>query len=312
MQRILITGSQGALGYYLKRTLLERNGTPQNEVFGLSRNSATDTYLKNFHTVQADVLSDTAMKTVLADIKPDVIFHLAWETAHASYWNDPINRDWTDASIALATRFSEQGGNYFGFAGTCAEYAWGDEVLDERSTLQDPATLYGREKLRTTKALLSLGETVPTIVNCSRIFFPFCPQENENRITSLLVRNLLEGKEMHLRSADVYRSICHTKHVARTLCSMADSKAEGIFNVVPKRRMHLGQFLKMIATAMGAEASVSWDEWGSTPKNTPNAVENDPRYLCGTGEKVSPYFPANVNLDEDIASFVKESSARFS
>ena len=92
MTRILITGSEGALGFYLKRALVERNIVSNSEVFCLSRSSQQLCGDTGFRPIQADFLNERDMGAVLRATDPDLVYHLAWETRHGSYWDDEINR----------------------------------------------------------------------------------------------------------------------------------------------------------------------------------------------------------------------------
>ena len=308
MNRILITGSQGALGTYLVRSLLQRNAAPGSEIFCLTRRATRTQDSKDGLTyVTADCLDETAMNSILGDIRPDTIFHLAWETAHGDYWESSSNKDWSSASIGFARQFAEYSGRQFIFAGTCAEYEWGGKWLDEATTPENPATRYGREKLRVSRALNDLNSSSDTNFATGRIFFPYSELENKNRITSVLVRKILEGQPLDLRAGDVFRSICHTRHIAQAMVAMAKNGANDIINLVPQHPSHLGRFLMQIARQMGRPDLLSWQEWNET-----SGLTTEPRHLCANGISAEQHFPSNASTKNDITQFINASVERFS
>lgn len=76
--RALITGSAGFVGQYLREELI-RNGY---EVIGLDRAPAAE-------TIQADLLNADQISSVISDIQPDVIFHLAALADVGKSWKAP-------------------------------------------------------------------------------------------------------------------------------------------------------------------------------------------------------------------------------
>ena len=78
MKKALITGSQGFVGYYLRREL-EQNGY---DVTGLDIQAGAK-------TVQADLLNPEQMKAVVAECRPDIVIHLAGQANVGLSWKIP-------------------------------------------------------------------------------------------------------------------------------------------------------------------------------------------------------------------------------
>jgi GDP-4-dehydro-6-deoxy-D-mannose reductase len=85
--RALVTGITGFAGGYLAQILLERG----DEVFGVARHTNTDlAHLRQGVTlISADLRDPTAVRTLLDDIEPEAIYHLAGQAAVPAAWNDP-------------------------------------------------------------------------------------------------------------------------------------------------------------------------------------------------------------------------------
>lgn len=279
----------------------KQNG--DHEIACINRRNLDEAGVRNYC---CDLLDKDAVNAVIEDFKPDRAFLVAWETTHGSYWHDQSNVKWADASINFAEKFAEQGGKFLTFAGTCAEYQWSSEMMVEGSTPEIPHTLYGREKLRVTNHLLGMRAQDKLDANSCRLFFPYSERENENRVTSLIVKSILEDKPMHLRTGDVYRDICHTRDLAEAMCAMNFAGAGGLYNMSADKPRHLGEFLKQIAEQMGKGHLVTWDNW-----NDEDMSGGEPRHLYGSNEKIRPYLTV-PNSVSDIQTFVQASVERFS
>ncbi|HEV7216565.1 MAG TPA: GDP-mannose 4,6-dehydratase, partial [Chloroflexota bacterium] len=78
----LITGASGFVGPHLARHLHALG----QQVHGLGRGEAVAGY-DAFH--RADLLDTTAMRRVVAEARPEVIYHLAAQSAVPRSWEDP-------------------------------------------------------------------------------------------------------------------------------------------------------------------------------------------------------------------------------
>lgn len=78
MKKALITGSQGFVGHYLRHELENHGYT----VTGLDVQTGEGVLV-------ADLLNQSAVETVVSQVQPDVIFHLAGQANVAKSWNIP-------------------------------------------------------------------------------------------------------------------------------------------------------------------------------------------------------------------------------
>ena len=268
------------------------------------------TKIDGYKSFAGSIFNAEDVERTLSAFRPDRIFLLAWETAHGSYWHDPVNRDWADATLSFANRAAELGTKVISFAGTCAEYVWGPEWLDDSMDLfaqgREPATLYGREKLRTTRGLLALAKEQQVICQSCRIFSPYCEIENASRITSVVVQKVLAGETLHLTSGDVYRDIAHTKRIADAMVRLSNEHRSGLFNVATGEPQHMGQFLKNVAGHLQCPDLVTWDLWDDD-----NMQPTQPRYLVGTVDRLGFPLGSPEELEADIAAFAHASVERF-
>lgn len=90
--RALITGITGQDGSYLADLLLEKG----YEVFGMVRRASTESFIRIEHIrdkikfVQADLLDQLSIISVIEECKPDEIYNLAAQSFVPTSWNQPV------------------------------------------------------------------------------------------------------------------------------------------------------------------------------------------------------------------------------
>ena len=144
-RRILLTGASGFLGRHAVPALLDRGF----EVHAATRRASCIPGIIP-HTL--DLFDQVATAALMQHLRPSHLLHLAWDVTPGRFWQAPENLDWVAASLHLYRAFAAAGGRRATIAGTCAEYNWAGDQLDEGAPLR-PAMLYGVAK----HALLSMA-----------------------------------------------------------------------------------------------------------------------------------------------------------
>jgi GDP-4-dehydro-6-deoxy-D-mannose reductase len=85
--RILITGCTGFVGSYLAEQCRQRY--PQATLFGLVQ-STSRLAQEAFQLLTADISRREEVQAVIAQTRPDLVFHLAARSSVASSWQDPL------------------------------------------------------------------------------------------------------------------------------------------------------------------------------------------------------------------------------
>lgn len=288
-----VSGSNGALGKAIVSDLLSR----EIPVLCMSRtyNETLPEKKGEVQQVNFDFLEINDYRFILSNLGLTHLIHTAWETRHGSYWNDPDNRTWQAKTRLLFDAFAETGGKHFTLVGTCAEYSWDRGVMIEYDTPEQPSTLYGECKRNSGQDLLKTSKSLDTNVAVARLFSPFSPDENPNRITSIAVKHFLSGETLVLNQGDVYRDIYSTRSAARCLVDISCANATGIINVGGGRPIHLGSFLRdeIGAYFKGATDIISWRE------NMPDTVDC-PRVLIAKTSRLEMICKAASYDQEDV------------
>jgi GDP-4-dehydro-6-deoxy-D-mannose reductase len=84
MAKIFITGINGFVGKHLIDEYKE------DEIFGLVKDSTGEDLGGNVKTFQGDILDSNGIEKIIAEVKPDIIFHLAALTSPAESLKNPV------------------------------------------------------------------------------------------------------------------------------------------------------------------------------------------------------------------------------
>ena len=228
--RALVTGASGCIGRHALEPLLSSGF----EVHALARSStgrdgAPDPRL-TWHA--ADLLDGRAASALVADVRPEVLLHFAWNATPGVYWTAPDNADWQRATVDLFSAFVRAGGRRFVGAGTCAEYEWSSAApCDERQTPTCPATLYGRCKLDTWTTIERLASDAGVSAAWGRIFHLFGSDEHPSRLAPSVARSLLKGEPALCTHGEQVRDFLYVKDVAGAFVTLLRSQVEGPVNI---------------------------------------------------------------------------------
>lgn len=225
--RVLVTGAAGFIG----RPCLPRLVALGYEVHAVSsrpRHGADD----GIHWHHVDLLAPDAVHDLCATVRADQLLHLAWVTTPGAYARDPMNLDWTAASLHLIRRFAEHGGTRVVVAGTCFEYSHrSDERLHETTSELIPETLYGTCKVALHAMVAHYAAEIGLSSAWGRVFFLYGPREHPNRLVSSVILALLEERDADSTIGTQVRDFLHVDDVAGAFVALLGSDVTGPVNV---------------------------------------------------------------------------------
>jgi nucleoside-diphosphate-sugar epimerase len=248
MNRVVVTGASGFVGLPLL-VELARDG---EEVHAVSRHpSPPETTGVVWH--QLDLRDEDATDSLIADLAPQRLVHLAWYVEHGLFWNAPENVMWVERSLGLLRAFVRAGGTRAVMLGTCAEYDWSaaDGPLSESRTPIAPATLYGvcKDGLRRVASVYAEREGIE--LAWGRPFFFYGPRENPKRLVSSVIRALLAGEPVDTTEGRQRRDFLHVDDVAGALVALLHSSVVGPVNIGSGEDVAVADVIDAIARAVG-------------------------------------------------------------
>jgi nucleoside-diphosphate-sugar epimerase len=293
MSRVLLTGAGGFIGAHAIPALLASG----HDVHAVSRTRGEGPEDVSWH--RADLLAEGAARELLERVRPELLLHLAWYATPGSFWTAPENELWVGASVRLLRAFGESGGRRAVMAGTCAEYAWGGETLDEMTTPLQPATLYGACKHATHVVARAGAEQLGVSLAWARIFFLYGPGEPPGRLVSSLARGLLAGERVPTSSGEQRRDFMHVEDVARGLAALLDSDVRGAVNIASGAAVPVREIVELLGAATGGSGRLAIGELA--------AREGEPAVIAGSSRRLNDEvgFRPRVELERGIGETVE-------
>ncbi len=264
---MLLTGASGFVGRPCMELLVERGwevyatSAPEAPAGGPPAGGAG--HGAGVHWRQADLLDAARVRTLIDDVKPSHLLHLAWYGGGDIY-GSPENFRWVSAGLELLRAFADAGGRRAVFAGSSAEYNWSGGVCSEASTPLEPASAYGLCKRALSElfdGFLAARESGPTSA-WARMFFLYGPHEKPQRLIASVIRSLLRGEPARCSHGRQLRDYLFTLDAAGALVALLDSDLEGAINVASGEATRLADLIGQTAGKLGREDLV---ELGAVP-----------------------------------------------
>jgi len=243
--KVLVTGGSGFIGQHCLAQLLSKG----YEVHAISSNPQPKTVGLHWH--QANLLDITQTKTLVRNVKPSHLLHLAWYTEHGKYWTARDNLYWVQASLTLMYEFTESGGQRYVSAGTCAEYDWSYDICAEVSTPCRPRTLYGASKYSMQVLLESWSRQTGLSSACGRIFLLYGPGEYHSRLVPSVINSLLKGEPAHCTHGGQARDFMYVADVAASFVALLESEVKGAVNIASGEAVPLEEVVYAISDQLG-------------------------------------------------------------
>lgn len=226
--KILITGANGFLGYYLVEQLLTKNFSVT--ATGKSECRLPFTYDKNFQWLTMDFTDPFSVHDVFENIKPDVVIH-------AGAMSKP---DECETNQMLAYLVNVEGTvqllinsadlkSFFVFLSTDFVFD-GERGMYDEDDKPDPVNYYGRTKLEAEEAVKEY-EFKWAIARTVLVY-----GKNHSGHSNILkiVKEKLEKGEEYSVVDDQLRTPTYVEDLARGIVSIIERKATGIFHLSGK------------------------------------------------------------------------------
>ncbi len=252
--RVVVTGGGGFIGREAVAALRARGA----EVHLLGRAPSGD----GVHGHVIDLLSQDPAPLLRA-IAPTHLLHLAWYAEPGKFWAAPENLDWVAASLRLVQGFAAAGGTRAAFAGSCTEYDWTHETLDEALTPLAAATLYGTSKAALYRVLAKAAPVLGLSIGWGRIFFLYGPHENAGRLLPDVVDKVAAGQRVATSDGTQRRDFMHVEDVAAALVALLASRVEGAVNIATGVSTPVRDLVALAATTAGDAGLV---DFGARPR----------------------------------------------
>jgi nucleoside-diphosphate-sugar epimerase len=288
--KVLVTGASGFIG----KACLEVLNQAGVELVILGRHKPEGSH----QFIECDILDHSDFSSVMERVRPSHLLHLAWYAEHGKYWESPLNLQWVKATQKLTEAFCSSGGKHAVFAGTCAEYDWSQGECHEDTTLLIPSSLYGSAKVDACRIASAICEKSGVRFAWGRIFQPYGPFENRERLVPALIDVFCGRREPFGINGNFVRDFIYSKDVARAFLTLLSSNAAGCYNIASGKPLRLCDVATEIAKACQADANSVLTLQG---KNT-----NGPPMIVGAGDKLKSLgWSIETNFQSAICEMLK-------
>ncbi len=293
MALVLVTGATGALGQRVVSHLLAQGNT----VLALGHKRRLSIRHDSLIELSVNLWADHEVANFFKQYNPKCLIHLAWEATPGKFWHSENNFAWVAASANLLQKFVQNGGQRAVIAGTCAEYKWGLEPLDDRAPELHPTTYYSSSKV----AFHTLAKTICNDISFAwgRIFFPFSPNEDPKRLVRYIADNIKSGIQPIIGVPDRAIDLMHLDDVAKVFALLAIKYVEGDINICRGKAIGPYEIAQVLASLCGNDI---------LERHYADLVSKTQMTACvsGTSEKRELILPQSslISLNEGLLEFL--------
>lgn len=251
----------------------------------------------NWH--RANMLDESEIKSLVQNVKPTHLLHLAWYAIPGKFWTAHENLNWVQATVSLIRAFHDQGGQRLVGAGSCAEYDWSYGQCSETTTPCRPATLYGAAKYSTQLLLDAWARQTSMSSAWGRIFFLYGPDEYPSRLVPTVINSLLQNEPARCTHGEQVRDFMHVTDVAAAFVELLGSNVQGVVNIASGSSLPIKDLIYVIADQLGRRDLVQLDAIPANPGDPAVLVAEIDRLRAEVG------FRPRYSLNEGIALTVE-------
>ncbi len=276
-KKILVTGADGFIGSHLTEALIRRGGEVRAFVFynsfghwGWLDQSPTE-IKRELDVFAGDVRDPHGVRTALQGC--DVVLHLAALIGIPYSYHSPDTYVDTNIKGTLNILQAARDLQLDKVVHTSTSEVYGTAryvPIDEQHPLQGQSP-YSASKIGADQMALSFHRSFDTPVTIARPFNTFGPRQSARAVIPTVITQIANGeRKLKLGALHPTRDFNYVKDTVNGFIAMAESDAvlgEEV-NLGSNFEISIGDTVKLIAEAMGAEVEIETDEQRLRPENS--------------------------------------------
>jgi len=295
--RVLITGITGFAGSHLAEYILSNHS--RVDVFGIARwRSRMDNILQiqdKIELVEADLKDMVSLKAVLADVKPDRIFHLAAQSFVPTSWKCPaetfaINAigeiNLFESILALNQAPKIQ------IAGSSEEYGqvFSNEIPMKETNPLRPLSPYAVSKVAQDLLAFQYHKSYGVRAIRTRGFNHTGPRRGDVFVTSSFAKQIAEIEKkkrppvIHVGNLEAKRDFTDVRDMARAYWLSLEKGVEGeVYNIGSGQAYSMQEVLDLLMSLSRSKMEVKVDPARLRPSDVPVLLSDSSKFRALTG-----------------------------
>jgi len=295
MKKILITGISGFVGGHFVHYLCKHN--QDLEIHGISRSKpawdfvpAMPELTKNSHFHQADLMNIPKIKSLIEEIQPDYILHLAAQSSVAESWKTPVDSFMNNTNIFLniidTVRLNDITARVLS-VGSSEQYGIVSEKdlpLYENSP-QNPANPYAVARVAQEQLARIFAEGYGLDICCTRSFNHCGPGQSERFVISSIVRQFVQiahGVQepvIHIGNGAIVRDFIDVRDVVGVYNLLLNKGKRGeVYNICSGKGRSIQDIVVILSNMLQIPVQIKQEQSQIRPIDNPRIV--------GSNEKI--------------------------
>jgi GDP-4-dehydro-6-deoxy-D-mannose reductase len=289
MKKILITGISGFVGGHFVHHLATRHH--DLEIHGISRSKPAWDFVPpmpelsgNSHFHKADLMDIPKIKSLIEEIQPDYIVHLAAQSSVAESWKTPVDSFLNNTNIFLniidTVRLDDFTARVLS-VGSSEQYGIVTEKdlpLDEKSP-QKPANPYAVARVAQEQLARIYAEGYGLDICCTRSFNHCGPGQSDRFVVSSIVKQFVQiasGDQepvIHIGNGAIIRDFIDVRDVVSGYFLLLKSGKSGeVYNICSGKGRAIMDIVTMLSDMLDISVEIKQEQTQIRPIDNPMIV----------------------------------------
>ncbi len=289
MKKILITGISGFVGGHYTHFLTERN--EDIEIYGISRSQPAWNFGKSYsglpqrvHFSQADMRDKPRIQSLIRDISPDYILHLAAQSSVAESWKTPepslFNNISSFMNVIETVRIFDLPARILS-VGSAEQYgviAETDLPLTE-DTCMHPLNPYAVARVAQEQLAKTYADGYGLDILCTRSFNHFGPGQSDRFVVSSIVKQCariahgMQDNVLHIGNDSIIRDFLDVRDVVAAYDIILKKGLRGeTYNVCSGKGYAIRDIVKIMSGMLNIGVSISQEKTHLRPVDNPQII----------------------------------------
>jgi GDP-4-dehydro-6-deoxy-D-mannose reductase len=313
MKKILITGISGFVGGYCVDFLTSHYNTI--EIHGISRSKpawdfvpVTPERLNDHHFHLADLNDIPKIKSLIEEIQPDYILHLAAQSSVAESWKTPVSSFMNNTNIFLniidTVRLNDNGARVLS-VGSSEQYgivSEGNLPLTEDSP-QCPANPYAVARVAQEQLARIYASGYGLDICCTRSFNHCGPGQTDRFVVSSIVKQFvkiaqgLQDPVIHIGNGSIIRDFVDVHDVVEAYGLLLEQGKRGeVYNICSGKGRSIREIVTLLSEMYHIDVQVHQEQSQIRPIDNPRIIGSYTRIQNDIGWK------PKISFEESLRS----------